>query len=96
VGRPPTAAVTVSGRLFGCPAVAGIVGGRAFSTRSSVVVGVAISITMIPAAAFIGAAVAVGDAAGLRGALAVLGATVGLIPLTGTATLALQRRRQGR
>jgi uncharacterized hydrophobic protein (TIGR00271 family) len=77
-------------------AVAGVAGVLAFETRSSVVVGVAISITTIPAAAFIGAAVAVGDAAGLRGALAVLGANVGLILLTGTATLALQRRRQGR
>src|SRR3954468_18129020 len=76
-------------------AVAGVAGVLAFSTRSSVVVGVAISITTIPAAAFIGAAVAVGDA-GLRGALAVLAANVGLILLTGTATLAVQRLRQGR
>jgi hypothetical protein len=73
--------------------VAGIAGVLAFETRSSVVVGVAISITTIPAAAFIGAAVAVGDLVGLRGALAVLGANVGLILLTGSATLALQRRR---
>jgi uncharacterized hydrophobic protein (TIGR00271 family) len=77
-------------------AVAGVAGVLAFRTRSSVAVGVAISITTIPAAAFIGAAVAVGDAAGLRGALAVLGANVGLIVLTGTATLALQRRSQRR
>jgi uncharacterized hydrophobic protein (TIGR00271 family) len=76
-------------------AVAGVAGVLAFSTRSSVAVGVAISITTIPAAAFIGAAVAVGDA-GLRGALAVLAANVGLILLTGTATLAVQRLRQGR
>jgi uncharacterized hydrophobic protein (TIGR00271 family) len=77
-------------------AVAGVAGVLAFRTRSSVAVGVAISSTTIPAAAFIGAAVAVGDAAGLRGALAVLGANVGLIVLTGTATLALQRRSQRR
>jgi uncharacterized hydrophobic protein (TIGR00271 family) len=75
-------------------AVAGVAGVLAFRTRSSVAVGVAISITTIPAAAFIGAAVAVGDVAGLRGALAVLGANVGLILLTGTTTLAVQRRRQ--
>jgi uncharacterized hydrophobic protein (TIGR00271 family) len=77
-------------------AVAGIAGVLAFRTRSSVVVGVAISITTIPAAAFIGAALAVGDVAGLRGSLAVLGANVGLILITGTATLALQRVRQAR
>jgi uncharacterized membrane protein len=76
-------------------AVAGVAGVLAFRTRSSVAVGVAISITTIPAAAFTGAAVAVGDTAGLRGALAVLGANVGLILLTGTATLAVQRRRGG-
>jgi uncharacterized hydrophobic protein (TIGR00271 family) len=74
--------------------VAGVAGVLAFETRSSVAVGVAISITTIPAAAFIGAAVAVGDTVGLRGALAVLGANVGLILLTGTVTLALQRRRE--
>jgi len=51
-------------------------------------------ITTIPAAAFIGAAVAVGDSPGLRGAPAGEGANVGLILLTGTATLALRRRRQ--
>jgi hypothetical protein len=76
-------------------AVAGVAGVLAFETRSSVVVGVAISITTIPAAAFIGAALAVGDLVGLRGALAVLGANVGVILLTGTATLALQRRGMG-
>jgi uncharacterized hydrophobic protein (TIGR00271 family) len=77
-------------------AVAGVAGLLAFRTRSSVAVGVAISITTIPAASFIGAAVAVGDANGLFGALAVLGANVGLILLTGTVTLAVQRRRQER
>jgi uncharacterized hydrophobic protein (TIGR00271 family) len=77
-------------------AVAGVAGVLAFRTRSSVVVGVAISITTIPAAAFIGAAVAVGDWAGLRGAVAVLAANVVLILLTGTATLALQRGRGAR
>jgi uncharacterized membrane protein len=75
-------------------AVAGIAGVLAFRTRSSVAVGVAISITTIPAAAFVGAALAVGDLHGWVGALAVLGANVGLILLTGTATLALQRLRQ--
>jgi uncharacterized hydrophobic protein (TIGR00271 family) len=77
-------------------AVAGLAGVLAFETRSSVVVGVAISITTIPAAAFAGAALAVGDAAGVRGALAVLGANVALILVAGTATLAVQRRYRAR
>jgi uncharacterized hydrophobic protein (TIGR00271 family) len=77
-------------------AVAGIAGVLAFRTRSSVAVGVAISITTIPAATFIGAALAVGDDVGLRGALAVLVANVSLILLTGTVTLAMQRLHQDR
>jgi uncharacterized hydrophobic protein (TIGR00271 family) len=104
-GYPPANGVLGDGGLGVLPtvnvatlvvaAVAGVAGVLAFETRSSVVVGVAISITTIPAAAFIGAALAVGDLVGLRGALAVLGANVGVILLTGTATLALQRRGMG-
>jgi uncharacterized hydrophobic protein (TIGR00271 family) len=86
---------TVNVATLAVAAVAGVAGVLAFRTRSSVAVGVAISITTIPAAAFVGAAMAVGDAAGWRGALAVLGANVGLILVTGTATLAVQRLRQG-
>ncbi len=104
-GYPPANGVLGDGGLGVLPtvnvatlvvaAVAGVAGVLAFETRSSVVVGVAISITTIPAAAFIGAALAVGDPVGLRGALAVLGANVGVILLTGTATLALHRRGLG-
>jgi uncharacterized hydrophobic protein (TIGR00271 family) len=83
---------TVNAATIVVALVAGIAGVLAFETRSSVAVGVAISITTIPAAAFIGAAVAVGDREALWGALAVLAANVGLIVLAGTVTLALQRR----
>jgi uncharacterized hydrophobic protein (TIGR00271 family) len=86
----------VNAATIGVAAVAGIAGLLAYRTRSSVAVGVAISITTIPAAAFIGAALAVGDGRGLTGAVAVLAANVGLILLTGTATLALQRRIEER
>jgi len=70
---------------------AGVAGVLAFETRSSSAVGVAMSITTIPAAAFCGAALAVGDAAGAAGALAVLVANVGLLIVGGSATLIAQR-----
>jgi uncharacterized hydrophobic protein (TIGR00271 family) len=70
---------------------AGIAGVLAFETRSSSAVGVAISITTIPAAAFFGAAMAVRDAQGAIGALAVLGANVGILVFAGSLTLAAQR-----
>ena len=56
--------------------VAGIAGILAFETRSSSAVGVAISITTIPAAAFAGAAAAVTDWAGATAALAVLAVNI--------------------
>ena len=71
--------------------VAGIVGILAFETRSSSAVGVAISITTIPAAAFFGSAVAVHDEPGAAGSIAVLGANIATLLLAGTMTLILQR-----
>jgi uncharacterized membrane protein len=74
---------------------AGIAGILAFETRSSSAVGVAISITTIPAAAFIGAAVAVHDP-DVSGAVAVLAANVTLLLVAGSLTLFLQRIYQRR
>lgn len=71
--------------------VAGIVGILAFETRSSAAVGVAISVTTIPAAAFIGAAAALRDGYGTRAGLAVLTANVVVLALAGTTTLIAQR-----
>ena len=71
--------------------VAGVAGMLAFESRSSSAVGVAISITTIPAAAFAGAAVAVHDLHGAQGALGVLGANIGMLLVAGTLTLLLQR-----
>jgi hypothetical protein len=51
--------------------VAGVAGMLSFETRSSSAVGVATSVTTIPAASFIGAAVAVHDGSGAGGAFAV-------------------------
>jgi uncharacterized hydrophobic protein (TIGR00271 family) len=74
---------------------AGIAGILAFETRSSSAVGVAISITTIPAAAFIGAAAAVHDP-DASGAFAVLATNVTLLLVAGSLTLFLQRIYQRR
>ena len=72
--------------------VAGIAGILAFETRSSSAVGVAISITTIPAAAFIGAALAEHEWDPAASAVAVLATNVALLIVGGTLTLLAQRR----
>ena len=71
--------------------VAGIAGVLAFETPSSSAVGVAISVATIPAAAYIGAAAALDDGSGARGALGVLLVNVVMVVLAGTLTLLVQR-----
>jgi uncharacterized hydrophobic protein (TIGR00271 family) len=71
---------------------AGIAGILALETRASSAVGVAISITTIPAAAYLGVAVGVGEVGKALGALAVLGVNVGMLLIAGTLTLIVQRR----
>ena len=55
-------------------------------------VGVAVSVTTIPAAAYLGVAAALGEASKVWGALAVLGVNVTMLLIGGTLTLILQRR----
>jgi uncharacterized hydrophobic protein (TIGR00271 family) len=74
---------------------AGVAGMLSLETRASSVVGVAISITTIPAAAYLGVA-AVSETAKALGALAVLGANIVVLVLAGTLTLAVQRRLAAR
>ena len=82
---------TVNAATVTVALVAGIAGILAFETRSSSAVGVAISITTIPAAAFVGAAAALpGDHGGV-GALAVLTVNVVMLVFAGTMTLLAQR-----
>jgi uncharacterized hydrophobic protein (TIGR00271 family) len=78
--------------------VAGVAGMLALETRASAGVGVAISVTTIPAAAYLGVAAGLGDAAHAIGALGVLGANVAMMIAGAVATLALQNRfrRQAR
>jgi uncharacterized hydrophobic protein (TIGR00271 family) len=84
---------TVNSSTIGVALAAGVAGMLALETRASAAVGVAISITTIPAAAYLGAAAGVGEADEALGALAVLGVNVTMLLVAGTLTLFVQRRR---
>jgi len=71
---------------------AGIAGMLAVETRASVGVGVAISVTTIPAAAFLGVAAGIGEFSKSLGALSVLAANIAMMLLGGSITLIVQRR----
>jgi uncharacterized hydrophobic protein (TIGR00271 family) len=71
---------------------AGVAGMLAVETRASMGVGVAISVTTIPAAAFLGVAAGVGELSKSLGALSVLAANIAMMLAGGSIALALQRR----
>ncbi len=77
-------------------AVAGMAGMLAFERPGSAAVGVAISVTTIPAAAYVGAAMAMGRDDPMWGALMVLLANVTMLVLASSTTLGLQRRARRR
>jgi len=71
---------------------AGVAAMLAFETRAAAAVGVGISVTTIPASALFGVALGLGDADAFGGAAAVLAVNVSLLLLSGSLTLAVQRR----
>jgi uncharacterized hydrophobic protein (TIGR00271 family) len=71
---------------------AGVAGMLAVETRASMGVGVAISVTTIPAAAFLGVAAGVGQFSKSLGALSVLGVNITMMLLGGSLALTVQRR----
>jgi uncharacterized hydrophobic protein (TIGR00271 family) len=84
--------------------VAGTAGMLALETRASLAVGVAVSVTTIPAAAYLGVAAGLGEVGTAVGALGVLGMNVAMMVVGASATLSVQRslnrhrsahRRQG-
>jgi uncharacterized hydrophobic protein (TIGR00271 family) len=75
---------------------AGVAGMLTFETRASSGVGVAISVTTIPAAAYLGVAAGVGEASKVLGALGVLSMNVAMIVVGASVTLGLQRWRDRR
>jgi uncharacterized hydrophobic protein (TIGR00271 family) len=70
---------------------AGVAGMMALETRASAAVGVAISVTTIPASAYLGVAAGVGELSNSLTALGVLGANVAMMLLGGSLTLVVQR-----
>jgi uncharacterized hydrophobic protein (TIGR00271 family) len=70
---------------------AGVAGMLALETRASSGVGVAISVTTIPAAAYLGVAVGLGETEKILGALAVLSTNVAFLVVAASATLVVQR-----
>jgi uncharacterized hydrophobic protein (TIGR00271 family) len=70
---------------------AGVAGMLAFETRASQAVGVAISVTTIPASAYLGVAIGGGGIDHALGALVVLVVNVSLLIAGGTMTLLVQR-----
>jgi uncharacterized hydrophobic protein (TIGR00271 family) len=70
---------------------AGVAAMLSFETRAASAVGVAISVTTIPASALFGVSLGLGEVRSSWGAAGVLGVNVALLLLSGSATLALQR-----
>src|SRR4051794_35604256 len=70
---------------------AGVAGMLALETRASSAVGVAISVTTIPASAYLGVAAGVGELTKAFGALLVLAINVAMLIVGGCATLVAQR-----
>jgi uncharacterized hydrophobic protein (TIGR00271 family) len=75
---------------------AGIAAMLSFETRASAAVGVAISVTTIPASAYLGVAIGAGGIDHAFGALVVLAINVALLIVSGTLTLAIQHRLPNR
>jgi uncharacterized hydrophobic protein (TIGR00271 family) len=70
---------------------AGVAAMLSFETRAAAAVGVAISVTTIPASALFGVSLGLGEVGVSWGAAAVLAVNVTLLLLSGTVTLAVQR-----
>lgn len=77
-------------------AAAGVAGMVAFERPGGAAVGVAISVTTIPAAAYVGAAMAMGRDDPMFGAMQVLFANVVMLVVASSATLLIQRRLRQR
>jgi uncharacterized hydrophobic protein (TIGR00271 family) len=86
-----TGLTTISNETLVVALVAGIAGMLALESRASSGVGVAISVTTIPAVGYFGVAVGLGELDKAIGALGVLGANVAMMVAGAVGTLLLQR-----
>jgi uncharacterized hydrophobic protein (TIGR00271 family) len=82
---------TVSNETIVVALAAGVAGMLALETRASSGVGVAISVTTIPASAYLGVAIGLGEGTKALGALGVLSMNVAMLAVGASVTLALQR-----
>jgi uncharacterized hydrophobic protein (TIGR00271 family) len=82
---------TVNNETIVVALVAGVAGVLALETRASSAVGVAVSVTTIPAAAYLGVALALGEQGHAGGAVEVLCANVAMLVVGVCFTLVLQR-----
>lgn len=93
VGETQLSGLTsVNATTVSVAAAAGVAGMLALETRASAGVGVAISVTTIPAAAYLGVAAGLGKLGQVPGALAVLVVNIVMISAGGALTLFVQRR----
>jgi uncharacterized hydrophobic protein (TIGR00271 family) len=86
-----TGLTTISNETVVVALAAGIAGMLALETRASSGVGVAISVTTIPAVGYFGVAVGLGELDKAIGALGVLGTNVAMMVVGAVGTLLLQR-----
>jgi uncharacterized hydrophobic protein (TIGR00271 family) len=92
VGQIPAAQTHVNTSTILVALAAGVAGMLAVETRASSAVGVAISVTTVPAVAYAGVAMGTGAFGKIPPALAVLGVNVAMMLVGGSSALALQRR----
>ncbi len=81
---------TVNSSTFMVAIAAGIAGMLALESRASSAVGVAISVTTVPASSYLGVAAGVGEIGKAAGALAVLGINIAMLVTGGTLALMVQ------
>jgi uncharacterized hydrophobic protein (TIGR00271 family) len=91
LGKIPASQTHVNASTILIALAAGVAGMLAVETRANAAVGVAISVTTLPAASFLGVAIGIGELGATPSALAVLGANVAMMLLAGACTLVLQR-----
>ena len=83
---------SISHETIAVALVAGVAGMLSLETRASSAVGVAVSVTTIPAAAYLGVAAGLGEPGAAWGALGLLGTNVAMMVLGACLTLVVQRR----
>jgi uncharacterized hydrophobic protein (TIGR00271 family) len=93
IGEVPAAQTHVNATTILVALAAGVAGMLAVETRASAAVGVAISVTTVPASAYLGVAAGTGQGRHAWSALAVLAVNVAMMLLGGTVALAVQRAR---